>query len=276
MRLWDLATGDHREFLGHADAVRSVAFSPDGRRAYSAGGGLRDDDLRPGTDFAIRVWELATGRQLRPLEGHKGSVRHIAVSADGRYLLTGGTEAVLILWDARAGREILRLHGHTSIVPCAAFLPDGRRAVSTSEDGTLRLWDLDSGQEIAGHFKDPAISGQWLAVSPDGHRLFLGGSWGNGRELRYWNLDTGRLIQGLRWEEYNEEGVFTPDGRHVVWCGNEAILRLYRLTDLPDHPLPPPQRTPNPRKRSVAPDSPTPRNDRGKDREDQGKPGTAP
>lgn len=126
VRLWNLESGEHLEFPGHVDCVMSVAFSPDGRRAYSAGGGLRRDIWQEGTDFDVRVWDLESGKQLRTFEGHKRMVLSVAVSTDGRYVLSGGNDAVPILWDTRTGREKLRFRGHTERVRCVAFLPDGR------------------------------------------------------------------------------------------------------------------------------------------------------
>ena len=79
-----------REFHGHTEWVFSVAFSPDGRLAYSTSGGFMRDGWRDGTDSAIRVWDVETGQEVRKLEGHKGIVWSVAVSPDGRHVLSGG------------------------------------------------------------------------------------------------------------------------------------------------------------------------------------------
>jgi WD40 repeat protein/serine/threonine protein kinase len=227
VKLWDLESGERRELSGHGDWVKCVAFSPDGKRAYSAGG-FREG-YRDGTDFAVRVWDLDRGKQLRSLKGHKGSIWSMAVSSNGHYLLTGGSDAVPILWDTRSGRVHQRFFGHTDRVEAVALSPDCQRALSSGLDGTIRLWDVKSGQEIQDHFKHPTGANFCLAVSPDGHRLFSGNA--GTHELRYWNLDTGKLIQKLKWEDSPRNGSFTSDGRHVVWGGSGGILRLYRLTD---------------------------------------------
>lgn len=68
MRLWDAETGKElRHFPRHRDWVWSVAFSPDGRFALSAGGGRANaGETQSGEDFAIRMWDLAlaTGKKI--------------------------------------------------------------------------------------------------------------------------------------------------------------------------------------------------------------------
>ena len=104
IRLWDLATGQLvRELKGHKEWVFSVAFSPDGRLAYSTSGG--PDLWKDGSDSAVRVWDLESGKELRKLEGHKGRVFGVDVSPDGRQVLTGG-DTTVILWDASTGKII--------------------------------------------------------------------------------------------------------------------------------------------------------------------------
>jgi WD40 repeat protein/serine/threonine protein kinase len=258
VRLWDIESREHRDLRGHKDVVMSVAFSPDGRLAYSAGG-LRRGTNEDGTDFAVRVWDVESGQQLRPFDGHSGTVWSLAVSTDGRYLLSGGNDAVAILWDAKTGRIIHRLSGHGSRVHCVAFLPGARRVVSAGDDSMIRFWDVDNGREILGHFKDPTGGNGWLAVSPNGTRLFSA----RGNELLYWNLDTGKVIQTLKWEEPPVGGSFTPDGRHVVWGGLGGNLRIYRLLDVPEPPNAAPRRSPNAKKRAASTDDAVPHDARG-------------
>src|SRR5262249_42471113 len=146
IRLWDLEPGvPIREFRGHTEYVFSVAFSPDGRLAFSTSGAFHaDGHWHEGTDSAVRVWVVETGQAARQLCGLTGQVGCVSVGRDGQRVLAGGGNMAPILWDVKTGAEIRRFRGHTGKISCVSFLPDGRRAVSGSDDGTIRLWDVET------------------------------------------------------------------------------------------------------------------------------------
>src|SRR5262249_44707641 len=108
----------------------SVAFSPDSRRVASAS-----------DDHTARVWDAATGAELRALTGHAGPVHSVAFSPDGRRLATASYDHTARVWDAATGAELLSLRGHTSPVWSVAFSPDGRRLATASHEKTARVWD---------------------------------------------------------------------------------------------------------------------------------------
>jgi WD40 repeat protein len=90
--------------------------------------------------------------------GHRGPVRAVAVSPDGRHAVSASEDHTLKVWDLETGRELRTLTGHSAPVSGVSINPDGRRAVSTSFDRTLRLWDYEAGLYIAGfHCDGPAI-----------------------------------------------------------------------------------------------------------------------
>ena len=118
---------------GHAAAVNTVAFLPGGRAASGA------------DDFAVIVWDLATGRPLHRLEGHRGKVSDVAPAPNGNTLASAGWDGTVRLWDTETGRSLAVLEGHDGPVNAVAFGADGR-LYSASADGTVLEWDLASGQ----------------------------------------------------------------------------------------------------------------------------------
>src|SRR5262249_40891531 len=139
------------------------AVSPDGSRLLSAG-----------TDRTLRLWSLATGKELAHLDGHAGEVHAVAFSPDGKVAASGGADRTLRLWDVEKKRLLATIRDHASTVVSVAFSADGRRAWSASTradtgDRAVRGWDLAARRELAG----PDLGRvEAVALSRDGRVLF--------------------------------------------------------------------------------------------------------
>ena len=96
----------------------------------------------------LKLWDPASGRELRTLEGHSRQVNACAVSPDGSFIVSAGDDGTLKLWDPASGRELRTLEGHSGAVNACAVSPDGRVILSASFDKTLKLWDPASGREL--------------------------------------------------------------------------------------------------------------------------------
>jgi RNA polymerase sigma factor (sigma-70 family) len=192
--VWDFAARKelHRLPVGWATAL---LFSPDGRV------------LGTSANSTIRLWDLKTGRELHPREGHAGEVNGVAVSADGRVVASGSWEDYTVrLWDRETGRQRRVLAGHTDYVRAIAPSPDGKTLFSGSGDGTIRQWDLASGDQLRAftlNGPEPEEKRQVCAFSPseDGKTL-VGVGVGFDRHdqmfLRGWDVATGRELVNRR------------------------------------------------------------------------------
>jgi WD40 repeat protein len=83
-------------------------------------------------DRTVKVWELESGRLLRSLEGHTHGVWAVAVSPDGRFIVSGSSDGTVKVWELESGRLLRSLEGHTGGVWAVAISPDGRFIVSGS------------------------------------------------------------------------------------------------------------------------------------------------
>jgi len=223
-RLWDAVTGQQIcSFVGHTDAVLSVAFSLDGRYALTGSGSVRRL-IMSSNDRTAWLWDLATGQQIRSFAGHTDEVNAVAFSPDGRSVLTGSRDKTARLWDAATGQQIRSFEGHKDAVLAVAFSRDGRSVLTGSRDKTARLWDAATGQEIrvfAGH-TDVVDS---VAFSPDG-RSVLTGSWDN--TARLWDVATGQQIRSFVGHTSGVLSVaFSPDGRSVLTGSEDETARLW-------------------------------------------------
>jgi WD40 repeat protein len=217
-------TGEVRHFHGRGAPIHAVALSADGRFALSGGG---DPAGRLTAEaFAIRLWDVGTGKELRRLTGHEAPVWCVAFSADGKYALSGAglftagigevkpVDCTLRLWEVAGGAELRRFEGHTGPVRGVAFLPTGH-ALSCGEDGTVRAWDVATGRE-AGRIT-ALVPLHCLAQSPDGGLALAGGADG---VARLWRLEGGRELACLDHGDGPVTAVaFAPDGRRALTAG---------------------------------------------------------
>ncbi len=203
--------------IGHDHPwVESVSALPDGRALLSGC-----------VDHTVRLWDIATGREIKCL-WHPDAVRAIFALQDGRRVLTGCADGFVRLWDFRTGQELRRLFKHAAIVRAVAVSPDGRLALSGSEDGVLVLSDLEKGGEVR-RFEGQACAVWCAAFSPDGSRVLTGGHDGI---LRVGNTTSSEALVphvGHKAGASIWSVAFSSDGRRAVTGSHDGTLIVWNL-----------------------------------------------
>jgi WD40 repeat protein len=119
----------------------SFAFSPDGQTVAWA-------PVTEAQDPTVKVWDWASGGELRTLVGHTDHVKSVAFSPTDRILASGSFDGTVRLWNLATGEERVALRGHSGKVLSVAFTTDGRALVSGGSDKMVRLWRAASEEEV--------------------------------------------------------------------------------------------------------------------------------
>jgi serine/threonine protein kinase len=217
VRAWDPATGQEVQRLtGHANAVRCIGVSRDGRQA-----------LTGADDRTLRLWDLQGGREIQRLTGHRAGITGVALSPEGQWAVSGSRDQTLRLWDLRSGREVRSFPVPRGLVLGVGFSPQGRAVVSGHFDTTIRLWDVESGRELrrfSGHRQMIAA----VAVTADGRVL----SASHDQTVRLWDPESGSELGCCRGHTAALTCLaVTADGRRIV---SGALDETIRLWDLPE------------------------------------------
>ncbi|OKH42756.1 WD40 repeat domain-containing protein, partial [Scytonema sp. HK-05] len=166
------------------------------------------------------------GQLIRTLTGHSDSVYAVALTPDGKYVISGSSDNTLKVWNLETGQEKSTLTGHSHWVYAVALTSDGKYVISGSFDKTLKVWNLETGQEkstLTGH-------SHWVnavALTSDGKYVISGSS---DNTLKIWNLETGQEKSTLTGHSHWVYAVaLTPDGKYVISGSSDNTLKIWNL-----------------------------------------------
>jgi WD40 repeat protein/energy-coupling factor transporter ATP-binding protein EcfA2 len=203
-------------YQGHEDAIKSLAFSPNGQMIVSGS-----------ADNTIRLWDINGHPIVDPKSsfiGHNGYIYSVVFSPDGQIIASASADSTIRLWDLKGNSIGKPFQGHEGTVYSLAFSPDGQKIISGSWDKTLRLWNVNGtpiGQPFVGHKR--SVHG--VAFSPDGQKIISGSG---DKTLRLWNLNGTPIGQPFRGHNgHITSVVFSPDGKLIISGSSDNTVRIW-------------------------------------------------
>lgn len=215
VKLWDSRTGLLlRTMRGHRNNIGALEFSPDGKLLASAEATL--GWKRSGNKYAVRIWDVLDGTELRAIESVEYAIYGVMFTPDCKRLLTGGAAKVLDLWDVETAKAVARFEGHSGTIWAAHFSQDGKTLLSGGDDGTLRQWDCANGKELRRFQLETAVRS--ARFSQDGSFIAAGMLDG---AVRLIDAESGRpaYFSGGQFKAHSGSVdwiSFLPDGRSLV------------------------------------------------------------
>ena len=224
-------TGEERRRF--AASVRQLFFSPDGKWMMGNNGNR------------IRLWEVATGKEMQANPGLNSGPSAMAVSPDGRRLATATYYygEPLTIWDTATGKKLhaLDVADNTGygFVQGLSFSPDSKTLFAGAGSGQLHFWNAATFQKIKTvQLQDPArganaMNFQRMHLSSDGRRVAsLERNWGpRGQSdlIDAWDLDTTRMVKQFPIAG-NIDPIWSSDGKTAAYIGQDGIALMDMAT----------------------------------------------
>ena len=224
-RLWNLQTGQTRVLAAHGDALRTLAFSPDGNTLVTGS-----------DDRTAIVWDTvdpSAPQQLGlPLTGFDATVHAVRFSPDGSLLATASDDQTIRMWsmsDRTAPRALgAPAEAHTAAIWSLEFNHDGSLLATASWDGTAKVWSLTDPSH-------PVLLGQPLTGSSGGlttvtfggpgGRLITGGQDG---AIRFWTLPAGTVLGHTG---RVAQPAFNASGSLMATGSRDGTVRMWDTTE---------------------------------------------
>ena len=199
---------------GHTEAVYSVGFTPDGKSVVSGG-----------FDQSVRVWDLASRKEVRRFDGHTGLVLSVAVDKDGKQILSGGLDKTAKVWELPPSGPSKTLADHPGGIRAIALKPDGKQ-LAVGSGKVVKIWDLDGPKpirELTGHAEDV----ESIAWRGDGNQIASGDK---ARTIRLWDATTGAPQGTIETPSDTVLGLaYLPDHQQILSGGSDGVARLWKL-----------------------------------------------
>jgi RNA polymerase sigma factor (sigma-70 family) len=199
--------GEHRDH----ECITALVFSPDGKTLASAA-----------SDKAIRLWEVATGKERHSFPADTYTIGSLAFAPDGKSLAWANSAGLIRIYDLRTGKASNSHDGHLGVVTSVALSPDSKTLITGSTDASIRLWETTSGKELR-RFEGHQGSIASIHLSRDGKTLASVSP--ADKTVRVWEVTTGKELRRFRASTTYCEATWLPDSRRLIIrrCDDPAV-----------------------------------------------------
>jgi len=164
-------------------------------------------------------------REIRTFKGHTKWINSVAITPNGKYIVSGSGDKTIKLWNIKTGRLLRNFKGHTDGVLSVAITPNGKYIVSGSSDKTIKLWDIKTGKLIRS-FKKKIWGVLSVTISPNG-KYIVSGSYDN--TIKLWDINTGILVRSFKGSRGRINSVtIAPNGKYISG-GYYSAVKLWDI-----------------------------------------------
>ena len=167
---------------------------------------------------------VSEGKKLAEFVAGVGSLKTIAFSPAGGFLLTGGEDKIIRKWPVAGDAAPMLLKGHEDAVNSIAISADGHQALSGSNDGTSRIWNLVTGEVLDTAIAQPGAQVVSVAISPDQQSVLIGT---NQVAPFLWKLGEKSPVGLVGHDQPVDSVCFSPDGRFAATTSHDGTTRLW-------------------------------------------------
>jgi len=208
-----------QRLTGHAAAVNSVVYTPDGAYLISAS-----------ADQTITIRLAATGKEVRTLRGHTAQVLSLTAGPDNRSIISGSSDNTLKLWDIPQPDPFYSTAISQAPLSRVVLSPNGETAVGVGEDRLVHLLNAETGaivESLKGHSAEITKA----AFRNDNQEFATADATGH---LLLWRTFDSRQLASIGAHQGGVRALqFHPNNQQIFTAGDDGLLKTWQLPFTP-------------------------------------------
>ncbi|KIJ08205.1 hypothetical protein PAXINDRAFT_47059, partial [Paxillus involutus ATCC 200175] len=180
-------------------------------------------------DKTIRIWDVEKGEQEGTSMVHKYWMQSLAITRDGKRILSGDREERINVWDVETHEPVEEWAGNTGLIWCIALSPDDQLIANGGDDGKVVIREMKE----SGGIKHSIEAGGWvtsLCFSPHGEKLAcaVGNTSGKPGVIHVYDVESGEPVLGpIEGQAWVHCVLWSHDGSKLFSASDDATIRCW-------------------------------------------------